>query len=61
VRRVLEQALPGLNDLAKQHAREAKCGCHQALAHAVMTTHELMPPERLEALQPIIGKYVGAT
>jgi len=59
VRRILEKAIPGMNALADQHAARAECGCHQALAHAVLTAREHMPPDRLEALQPIIGKYVG--
>lgn len=59
VRRVLERAIPGMDALAKQHQAAAECTCHQALAHAVMTERERMPPDRLEALQPIIGKYVA--
>ena len=37
VRRVLEKAVPGMTDLAKRHAGDGGCGCHQALATAVLT------------------------
>ncbi len=59
VRRVLERALPGMNAVAAQHRERAGCACHQALSAAMITDRERMPPERLEALQPILGKYVG--
>ena len=57
VRRVLQEALPGIDALAGQHARAAECACHRALATAVLTDHAHVPQERLEALQPIVGKY----
>ncbi len=35
------------------------CGCPQALQYAIMTDHQLIPAETLQALAPIIGKYVS--
>ena len=32
----------------------------RAVATSVITDSDRIPPDRLEALQPIIGKYVGA-
>jgi 5'-methylthioadenosine phosphorylase len=58
VRSILERALPGMNDVAHKHARSPGCGCHTALAQALFTARDRIPEERLEALQPILGKYV---
>ncbi len=33
------------------------CACHNALAGAMMTARERIPPETLERLWPIVGKY----
>ena len=35
------------------------CRCHQALATAIVTSPENIPPETKKALQPIIGKYIS--
>jgi 5'-methylthioadenosine phosphorylase len=38
---------------------EASCGCRQALAGAIMTDPQLIPPAARKRLHLIIGKYVG--
>lgn len=45
------------NIVAKR--QERACGCPEALKYAIMTDHKLIPEETLQALQPIIGKYVS--
>ena len=40
--------------------RERRCGCRDALAHALVTPLELVPPATLTKLEPLIGKYVAA-
>lgn len=35
------------------------CKCHQALATAIITSPENIPPETKRVLQPIIGKYIS--
>jgi 5'-methylthioadenosine phosphorylase len=37
-----------------------QCACQHALAHALITDRSLIPPQTLENLQPIIGKYIPA-
>jgi 5'-methylthioadenosine phosphorylase len=40
-------------------AADDGCGCGQALANAIITNRDAMPPERIKSLWPLIGKYVG--
>ncbi len=35
------------------------CACPDALQYAIMTDHKLIPEETLQALDPIIGKYIS--
>lgn len=35
------------------------CDCHRALADALITHREALPPDRLETLRPLLGKYLG--
>ncbi len=37
---------------------ERNCGCGSALAGAIMTAAEKLPPERVEVLRPLIAKYL---
>lgn len=37
---------------------ERTCGCGSALAGAIMTAPDKIPAERVEALHPLIGKYL---
>ncbi|MGI6375585.1 MAG: S-methyl-5'-thioadenosine phosphorylase [Anaerolineae bacterium] len=39
-------------------AAERNCGCGSALAGALMTAREKMPPQRVEMLRPLIGRYL---
>ena len=41
-------------------AHDADCECGDALATAIITQREAIPPERLEALWPLIGRYFDA-
>jgi len=38
---------------------ERTCICASALANAIITAREAMPPERVEMLRPLIGKYLA--
>ncbi len=38
-------------------ATQEPCACGEALANAIITQREAIPPERLQALWPLIGKY----
>lgn len=40
--------------------RERRCGCRDALASALVTPLELVPPATLAKLEPLIRKYVAA-
>jgi 5'-methylthioadenosine phosphorylase len=40
--------------------RERRCGCRDALANALVTPLELVPPSTLVKLEPLIGKYLPA-
>ncbi len=48
---VLAAMLPRLADAPD-------CPCRHALAHAIMTTPDAMPPETVARLRPIIGPYL---
>lgn len=37
---------------------ERSCGCTSALAGALITERDRIPPETLESLEPLIGKYI---
>ncbi len=39
--------------------QERTCACAEALKYAIMTDAKLIPDETLQALQPIIGRYVS--
>lgn len=43
--------------LAKNLKQERDCECGQALASAMITHKDVIPPETLEKLDPLIGKY----
>ena len=38
---------------------QRSCACAEALKYAIMTDNRLIPEETLQALEPIIGKYVS--
>jgi 5'-methylthioadenosine phosphorylase len=38
--------------------RERRCGCHSALANALVTPLDLVPSSTLAKLEPLIGKYL---
>ena len=40
--------------------RERRCGCREALANALVTPLELVPPATLAKLEPLIRKYLPA-
>lgn len=44
--------------VARIAAGERECGCGSALAGAIMTAPDKMPPARVELLRPLIGKYL---
>lgn len=48
---------------AVQHLAEAsfKCECDSALKNAIATSRDRIPPETLERLKPIVGKYYQAS
>jgi 5'-methylthioadenosine phosphorylase len=45
--------------LGKGAGNDVKCACGSALKHAIWTDKATLPPETLERLRPLIGKYVG--
>ncbi len=50
-RHALEDLIPGLPDSCEH-------GCGEALKYAIITSPEVIPDERCEALRPLIGKYL---
>lgn len=40
-------------------AAERTCDCGQALAAAMITQRDLIPPAKIEQLKPIVGKYLA--
>ncbi len=55
VQRILEHALPQLG----QKLIDAPCKCTSALEYAIMTSPDLIPAERKEALGVLISKYIS--
>jgi 5'-methylthioadenosine phosphorylase len=49
---ILKAALSGIA------AAERACNCQNALADAIITHRDAIPCERLDALKPLLGKYV---
>lgn len=47
------------NVIARLATLPRECACQHALAHALITDRSLIPPQTLENLQPIIGKYMS--
>lgn len=43
--------------LAKSLRQERDCECGQALASAMITHKDVIPPETMQKLEPLIGKY----
>lgn len=39
--------------------QQRTCSCAEALKYAIMTEKSLVPPETLQALEPIVGKYMN--
>ncbi len=42
-----------------QQRQQRTCPCAESLKFAIMTEKDLIPPETLQALEPIIGKYMS--
>lgn len=53
--RLAQQALIALVQRLSGAAED--CACHHALADALITARQVIPPETLARLQPIVGKY----
>lgn len=53
--RLAQQALIGV--IRRLPGRLDSCGCHDALATALITARDRIPAETLERLWPIVGKY----
>jgi 5'-methylthioadenosine phosphorylase len=54
---IAQQAIARLvTDLAR---RERRCACPTTLAQAMLTDRRKIPPETLERLKPLTGKYLG--
>lgn len=49
---ILRQAIPRLRE-------PRTCACANALKNAIVTRPDLIPPERRQALEPIIGRYLS--
>jgi 5'-methylthioadenosine phosphorylase len=52
-RQILATALP------RMVAAQEDCACGEALANAIITQREAIPPARLETLWPLVGKYLA--
>jgi len=44
-------------EAVKSMPRERTCKCGSALQHALITDKKLVPPNTLNKLEPIVGKY----
>jgi 5'-methylthioadenosine phosphorylase len=44
-------------EAVKLMPRERSCKCGSALRHALITDKTLVPPDTLNKLEPIVGKY----
>jgi 5'-methylthioadenosine phosphorylase len=52
-RAIVATALPRIS------SAEGQCDCHAALGTALITQREAMPAERIQALWPLLGKYLS--
>ncbi|MBC7237366.1 MAG: S-methyl-5'-thioadenosine phosphorylase [Chloroflexi bacterium] len=52
-KRILKTALPRIASAPRA------CGCDRALADAIITAREAIPPERAKTLKLLLGKYLG--
>lgn len=57
VRRNTKVAHGIIGDVVDRLSTVGPCNCSDALANALLTRLDLVPPARLEALEPLIGKY----
>jgi len=46
-------------EMIVQQRQQRTCPCAEALKFAIMTEQSLIPPETLQVLEPIIGKYMN--
>jgi 5'-methylthioadenosine phosphorylase len=55
----VEKAQRGVSQLATTLGnRPRSCACEHALAGTIITDRQMMPHERVEALRPLLGKYL---
>ncbi len=55
----VEKAQKGVSQLAGMLGnRPRTCGCEHALKGTIITDPKLIPPGRIEALRPLLGKYL---
>jgi 5'-methylthioadenosine phosphorylase len=50
-------AVRRLAEALATRGEQPACSCHDALKYALMTDPKVVPPETLERLRPIVGKY----
>jgi len=53
-----ETAKRAIQYLVPTIPEERTCACAHALENAIITQHDLIPPETKERLKPIVGKYL---
>ena len=54
-----EQAVKAvLREVIPEIPAERKCGCGEALKDAIVTAREHIPPDVIEKLKPLVGKYL---
>lgn len=58
LRRSVEAAKGLIKGASARLARRRECGCAVALKDAIITSRELIPPEKKEELALLIGKYL---
>jgi 5'-methylthioadenosine phosphorylase len=53
-----KQIIKNAANMIVQQRQQRNCPCAEALKFAIMTEKNLIPPETLKNLEPIIGKYI---
>ncbi|MEX0801161.1 MAG: S-methyl-5'-thioadenosine phosphorylase [Dehalococcoidia bacterium] len=57
LRRNVERAQDGVRRFLRRLPLERDCGCRDALASSLVTPLDLVPPETLTRLEPLLAKY----
>ncbi len=61
LRQNVDLAKRSIADVGAHLPAERTCACARALAQAIVTDPQRIPPERAAELEPLIGRYIGGT